>query len=304
MHLQVISQGQTLESKKESDLPFYRVNADPFQVSDRWEKMKADPTFGAVMQTLWQCNQNALESGLFHWTKVDGAKQLFADDVSLQAFFLSFSEVLREQWRIVDMLWFISNLDLVNFAELFTGYGDGSKRTFHKNMVFNFYWFQQLMRHYEGGGFQPYDKFNAFRRMGDRSQRWIASEIHTQMQIYGEVNIQFYQSDGHGTMDFFFNFNTGETRIEMKDFVMWSDMSYMWFSEYLNQNNQFEEKQKLNFLYPMWYRWFTFPMIWVTKIVLKTPEGQRHEYSHRLQSTKILKSTVPQNIQALIEDHK
>lgn len=40
------------------------------------------------------------------------------------------------------------------------------------------------------------------------------------MKYYGEVNIQFYQGDGYGTMDFFFNFNTGETRIEMKDFIL------------------------------------------------------------------------------------
>lgn len=41
-----------MEYKRESDLPFYRVNSDPFQVSHRWEKMKVDPDFGAVIQTL------------------------------------------------------------------------------------------------------------------------------------------------------------------------------------------------------------------------------------------------------------
>ncbi len=301
MNLQVTSGSQLMEYKRESDLPFYRVNSDPFQVSHRWEKMKVDPDFGAVIQTLWQCNKNALDSGLFHWTWFDSIKQLFADDISLQAFFLSFSEVFREQGRIVDLLWFISNLDLVNFAELFAGYGDGNRRTFHKNMIFNFYWFQQLMKHYEGNWFQPYDRFTEFRRMWDRSHRWIAAKIHEQMKYYGEVNIQFYQGDGYGTMDFFFNFNTGETRIEMKDFILWGDRDFEWFSEYLNKNNPFQNKERLNFLYPMWYRWFIFPMIWVTKIVLRTREKQRYEYTNKGQITPNPQSNIPKRIHWLIE---
>ena len=304
MHLQTIPQIQSIEYKRESELPFYRINSDPFSLSRHWEELKTDPKFWAVMQTLWQCNKNALESGCFHWTKIDGEKQLFADDISLQAFFLSFSEVLREQWKVVDILWFISNLDLVNFAELFTGYGNGKKRVFHKNMVFNFSWFQELMRHYESNGFQPYDKFQEFRRMGERSHKWINSEINKQMQMYGEVNIQFYQSGWHGTMDFFFNFSTWETRIEMKDFVMDGTHKFMWFSEYLDSHNPFQEKNKLNFLYPMWYRGFVFPMIWVTKIVLKTREGKSHEYSHTAWHIDRLKSVVPKNVQGLIGDNK
>ena len=100
------------------------------------------------------------------------------------------------------------------------------------------------------------------------------------MRNFGAFNIQFYQGGGYGTMDFFFDMNTSETRVFMKDFVMERSSGYTWFSEYLDAQNPFVSLEKLNFLYPMGYRGYTFPLMNVVEIQLLMRDNTERIYRH------------------------
>lgn len=271
-----LMQSHNFEWIKESELPFYRTNCDPFYIQPEWESLRKDSRIQSALEDIWKANQNAIARGYFETTP--NRKYLFADDISLQAFFLSFAETFHAQKEALDSLGWMCMSDVTNFPDLLQWYGDGKKRRFHNNMLFNFYWFNQLMRTYENQGFQPHDKFPDFVRLWD-SRNDIAFNIKRQRELYWNLYIQFYQADGYGTMVFSFDFDKGETHVRMKDFVMDGKHNFMWFSEFIEQNNPFDSLERLSFLYPMWYRGYTFPLINVTSITLMK-DGKDIIYKH------------------------
>lgn len=263
---------------KPKDFPFYQTNWDPFNQKEIWEKIKNNPDFWNNLQAVVEFNKIALESWAFNADKYQKWKKFFEEDMSLQAFFISWMESLNELWRCFNACWIAETQDIPNFWDFFDGYWEWGKRTFYSNLVFTIYWLKKLIDEYVGQDFEPdrylydFDKFPAHRQS-------IKLKLKSHQRLFGSAGADFNSADFHcWSISFNWNLDQWETIIKINDFPYHFWGKSLWFSEFLDKENPFSDKEKLNFLFPLWYRWWVFPIINLKEFQVKLKNGTVKTY--------------------------
>lgn len=279
-----------LDNIPEKELPFYRANWDPFKIQKEWDRLQNDQSFFEALKEILHFNALAIEQWHFNPSGFMNPKMLYADDISLQAFFISWEESFRETGRCYKEFKVDSVSDIPNFSKYFEWYWTGKKRTYHGNIVFLLSRFRDLISLYEKEGFQPADKFGEFTKIGYSVwdvKKWLSNSQKT----FWNVNLQFVQLCGMWWhMDFNFNLEKWETSIKMYDFYDLENFWGKWFSEFLTNNNPFKDRIRINMLFPMGYRGWVFPLINLTEIRLER-NGKEQIFKHASWTKKVTKNT-------------
>ena len=270
---------------KPKDLPFYEANWDPFNQRESWEKIKNNPDFWKNLQAIVEFNKIALESWAFHSDGFQKWKKFFEEDISLQAFFISWEEFLNETWRCFATYWIAETQDIPNFWDFFSEYWSWEKRVFYTNLVFNIFWLKKLINNYSRQGFSPDRYLYDFDRFPSHKKS-IKEELQKQQNLFKSAGAEFNNPDFQcGGISFRWDLDKWETIIKMNDFPYHFWNKLLWFSEYLDQENPFKNKERLNFLFPFGYRWWVFPIINLKEIQIKLRDGKRKNYAFKNSGT-------------------
>lgn len=270
---------------KPKDLPFYQVNWDPFKQVRNWEDIINDPSFWDKLKTIVEFNTVALNNWDFDTKNYQKRKQLFQEDITLQAFFISWKEVFTELWRCFSDYKIAEIQDIPDFGEFFSDYWEWEKRTFHNNLVFAIYWLKKLIDEYVRRGFYPDSKLYDFDRFHAHKPS-IKQRIKSQQAGFGSAGADFSNGEFQcWSIGLNWNLNKWESVLKINDFPyhFWDQL--LWFSEFLNKEKPFADIERLNFLFPLGYRGWVFPVINLKEIHVKMRDGWVKIYRYQTTST-------------------
>lgn len=261
----------TLTPQEIKKLPFFMPNCDIFWVWKIWNELLWGKDFKETLDTIIGLNKNAQVQWLFYAEKTQ-EKILSPDDICLQAFFLSYFESLLAQKEVINILPLIDAMDLTNFYDLFRNYWDKYKRSYKKSMDFSINWFIKLIQDYDWNGWHL-----ALKEFSD---------INRNFTYEGEKKYYEFNYEGkHLKIEL--DFKNATTKLIIEDVYIQNNNKLILLSEILNENNPFENLEKLNFILPMGYRGFHFPLLNVTEIKINIQDWPQKIYSRQqAQNTK------------------
>jgi len=258
---QSIDSWTQLNNTDKRDRPFFEPNYDIFWLSKKFQEISQNEKIRNILKEMVDLNKKA---SLNYWRNQE--KTLSSYDICLQAFLLSYLEDFREQVNVTQLCWGIWNIDITNLKKVFKNYWDNNKRSFKKSILFSINFIALLYKKYQNISWSWTNRFDDF------------LFFQESIESSGETNEISFPYNWENTR-IIFNFRNWTTEIHIPNIYMW----YYWennklLSELFDENNPFETNEKLNFIFPLWYRGFVFPLINVTKITIVSQKDNR-EYS-------------------------
>lgn len=289
----LISSSEDLEGVKTKDLPFFHVNYDPFNALESWDYAIENELSTANLESVVNMNAEAINQGFFR-AEDSKNKKLYINDICIQACLLSYREILSEQKNVIDSIHLIDVQDLTNISALFEGYGHKEKRKFKDSVIFSGYFFNRVVGEYAAQDFtgarSKYRNFDIYLSK-DIAPELIKGSVRTDTPI----SIHFQHKTGYAIFEF--DFKNHQTKLSCDNILIPTDFPHFtMFSDLLEKDQPFKDRQFLNFHFPMDYRALVFPLIKVNEINVKKNDGSIHTYSHKTQNVEGYRKEINQHL--------
>lgn len=246
----IIIRRDTPEERKPDS---FKVNWDFFEREFWFEDISKNPEFLARIEGIAE-----LSARMF-W---HSSMTVDWDDISIRAFLNSWAEDMREQERVYNSAGMLSIEDIVDFRRLFAV--EPTENDFKRAVLFTLWWFQQLVEKYASNGFMG--ARDAFRDMIDPME-------YEDGKMYFDFPQYYYQDCGGHSAQLVIDLARSRMHLKLRDYTYHEESRKqrrrIFLSEYFDMHNPFLQHSELNFLFPMWYRWFIFPFFNVDTITLK-----------------------------------
>jgi hypothetical protein len=212
-------------------------------------------------------NIEAVESGRFSAEAFEGIK-LFAEDICVQASLLSYDEDHTAQMWHLNTYGVLPEQYLENLASLFSPYKDMSERRFAKSMAFALSRLNGLIERYERRSeLQPSRYFSDTIGFGSGFKDVLR-------ELRGDSTYFYLPYAGTGfrcRVDL--DLQRGTTTIAVPDLYRPGSFGGCLTSAYLRDSDVFSERERENFLLPLAYREWVFPLINVVSIKTTSFDG-------------------------------
>ncbi len=273
----------TLDSEKWQP-NLFEVNWDFFAKEDGFEDVIEDPEFRERAERIAKLSAKAF------WN-TDVA--FLCTHICIRAFLNSYAEEFRAQEKVMDTVGMMLREDIFNFGGVFAVGRTNSE--FEKAVIFTLWWFEELIRRYAWNWF-----------MGAKDKFW--DFIHPFMDEDRTIHFEFpqshFNSSGWYSAWLQIDLQNKTMNLRLKDHIAINESREqgraVYLSEYLEANDPFLQNNLLNFLLPMWYRGFIFPLFNVNKITLVDIKGseEKKEYAH-LSSQDAIETTAETVVRTL-----